>query len=154
MSAARVCIGCLFANVRRQRVPCPPKASSSKPRISRQQSRAYATHSSTGASAPSPERATEAPDQVADQEKQPELLTSDASTSSKTTRLHTDSPRTLALAKWSALRQSALLALERQQRDLRQRLGEASARINDISGYKEIEALKAEVTRKGQKGIH
>jgi hypothetical protein len=56
----------------------------------------------------------------------------------------------LAIARWSALRQSARLAFERQQHDLRQKLGEASARINDISGYKEIEALKAEVTRKGE----
>lgn len=149
MTAARICVDCLFANVRRQRLLCTPIASSSKIRITKTERRVYSTQASSNnleeTSARTHEQAN-APGVNFDNPKQSEPPVSEPSISSKT---NVESTKTLALARWSALRQSALSVLERQQRELRQRLGEASARINDISGYKEIEALKAEVTRKG-----
>ncbi|KAK9895560.1 hypothetical protein P389DRAFT_94719 [Cystobasidium minutum MCA 4210] len=160
MSAARFCLECLFANVRRQQQVYAPIASSSRLRLNAARRRSYASTKESDALTEHDKRVQGSiPDSHDPVEpntgSNADAAAGQASKADTTTNSHTpqakssiDSKKTLALQRWSALRQSAFLALERQQRDLRQKLSEASAKINDISGYKEIEALKAEVTRK------
>lgn len=162
MSAARFCLECLFANVRRQQQVYAPIASSSRLRLNAARRRSYASTKESDALTEHDKRVQGSiPDSHDPVEpntgSNADAAAGQASKADTTTNSHTpqakssiDSKKTLALQRWSALRQSAFLALERQQRDLRQKLSEASAKINDISGYKEIEALKAEVTRKGK----
>lgn len=155
MSAARVCVDCLFANVRRQQFPRSPVASCSKlPTAWPKPRRLYSTqYKASDANATSSRSSTSEQANSAQPTGEPTNASqrNDPGQNKPAATTSVENTRTLALARWSALRQSALQALERQQRELRQKLGEASARINDISGYKEIEALKAEVTRKGRK---
>lgn len=153
MALARICLECLFANVKTQQLlPYAPIASNSTllSSISRKGRRTYSTRlQSEGESRPSPSPSRSAEPPQSDVQQDPPRDGAYEGAASKGKHPLEDT-KMLALARWSALRQSARLALERQQHDLRQKLGEASARINDISGYKEIEALKAEVTRKGE----
>jgi hypothetical protein len=156
--AARLCLDCLLANVQRQHGYLVPVASSSRAAFqhtAQHTARSYSTHQSASESmkASSPEAEKPADDSSV----QPDASLGEGSTNRGGTagttpsRASLESTRTLALARWSSLRQSALQALERQQRELRYKLADASAKINDVSGYKEIEALKAEVTRKGKR---
>jgi hypothetical protein len=40
--------------------------------------------------------------------------------------------------------------MAKQQAELSKRLSEAGSKINDVTGYREIERLKREVTRQGR----
>ena len=57
--------------------------------------------------------------------------------------------RALALSRLASIRLAAFNKLQKQQQELGKRFSEAGQRINAVTGYGEIDALKAEVTRQG-----
>lgn len=57
--------------------------------------------------------------------------------------------RALALSRLASIRLAAFNKLQRQQEELGKRFSEAGQSINAVTGYGEIDSLKAEVTRQG-----
>lgn len=57
--------------------------------------------------------------------------------------------RALALSRLASIRLAAFDKLQKQQEQLGKRFSQAGQRINAVTGYGEIDRLKAEVTRQG-----
>lgn len=57
--------------------------------------------------------------------------------------------RALALSRLASIRLAAFNKLQKQQEELSKRFSQAGQKINSVTGYGDIERLKAEVTRQG-----
>ena len=57
--------------------------------------------------------------------------------------------KALAISRFHQVRLATFKRMAKQQEELSKRLSEAGRKINDVTGYREIERLKREVTRQG-----
>ena len=58
--------------------------------------------------------------------------------------------KALAISRFHQVRLATFKRMAKQQAELSKRLSEAGSKINDVTGYREIERLKREVTRQGR----